>query len=119
MFADPQTVTVNAVPHTLARVGSGLDTGVFKENTGEYALHYQHTYNRRVRRLVRLAHSKLDADLLDPTINVPYAMSTHLVVDLPTQGYDILTTKTIVDGFLAYLTASSGAAVTKLLGGES
>jgi hypothetical protein len=34
-------------------------------------------------------------------------------------GYTIVELKQIVDGFLAMLTASSGAKITQLLGGEN
>jgi hypothetical protein len=46
-------------------------------------------------------------------------MSAYLVVDVPKQGYSIAEQKQIVDALTAYLTASSGARVTQLLGGES
>jgi hypothetical protein len=47
-------------------------------------------------------------------------MSTYLVVDLPAAGgYTVAEAKLIVDGLTAYLTASSGAKVTQLLGGEN
>jgi hypothetical protein len=46
-------------------------------------------------------------------------MSTYLVVDVPVTGFTIAETKQIIDGLTAYLTASSGARVTQLLGGEN
>jgi hypothetical protein len=46
-------------------------------------------------------------------------MSTHLVVDVPLVGFTIVQQKYDVDGFLAALSASSGALITKFLGGES
>jgi hypothetical protein len=121
MFADPQTVTVSAVPIVMPRVGSGIDTGTFRMEgpSSRYGLSFSHTYGKRQRHLVRLDHSKIATDVLVPTTNAPYAMSTYLVTDLPLVGYDAAGSKAIVDGFLAYLTASSGANVTKLLAGES
>lgn len=46
-------------------------------------------------------------------------MSTYIVVDTPTDGYTLAEAKQIVDALVAYLTASSGARVTQLLGGEN
>jgi hypothetical protein len=40
------------------------------------------------------------------------------VVDCPTVGYTLTEKKQLVDALTAYLTASSGARVTQLLGGE-
>jgi len=45
-------------------------------------------------------------------------MSTYLVVDVPLVGYDVASEKLVTDGFIAYLSASSGAKMTQLLGGE-
>jgi hypothetical protein len=46
-------------------------------------------------------------------------MSVYVVVDVPPQGYTITEQKYVVDALVAYLTASSGAKVTQLLGGEN
>jgi hypothetical protein len=46
-------------------------------------------------------------------------MSVSVVVDVPNFGYTVAEEKVIVDGLVAYLTASSGARVTQLLGGEN
>jgi hypothetical protein len=46
-------------------------------------------------------------------------MSAYVVIDVPTTGYTIAEQKQIVDALTAYLTASSGAKVTQLLGGEN
>jgi hypothetical protein len=44
--------------------------------------------------------------------------SVYLVADFA-NGFDVATMKAIIDGFLANLSATSGANITKLLGGES
>jgi hypothetical protein len=46
-------------------------------------------------------------------------MSVALTVDLPPFGYTVAEAKVITDGLVAYLTASSGARVSQLLGGEN
>jgi hypothetical protein len=121
MFADPQTITVSAVPIIMPRVGSGIDTGTFRMEgpNSRYALSFSHTYGKRARHLVRFDHQKIATDPLVPTNNAPYSMSTYLVVDAPLVGYDAAGIKAPVDGLLAYLTASTGANITKLIAGES
>lgn len=118
-FADPQSVTINAIAKTLARTGSGIDTGTFTKDDGEVKLTVSHSYNKRNRRLLRLDHKKFVTDIVDPSIYTNYAMAVSLVVDVPIVGYTITEAKQVVDGFAAYLTASSGARVTQLLGGEA
>jgi hypothetical protein len=68
---------------------------------------------------VRLDASKIAADPFVAGQNNQVSMSAYLVVDVPKQGYSIAEQKQIVDALTAYLTASSGARVTQLLGGES
>jgi len=46
-------------------------------------------------------------------------MSVTLVADVPVNGYSVTEEKAVVDALVAYLTASTGARVTQLLGGES
>jgi DNA-binding winged helix-turn-helix (wHTH) protein len=45
-------------------------------------------------------------------------MSVSVIVNVPKQGYSVTEQKQVVDALVAYLTASSGAKVTQLLGGE-
>lgn len=118
-FADPQSVTINAIAKSLPRTSSGIDTGSFTKDDGEVKLTVSHAYNKRNRRVLRLDHQKITTDTLDPTINTLYSMGVYLVVDVPKVGYTIAEQKQVVDGLTAYLTASSGARVTQLLGGEN
>lgn len=119
MFSDPQSITVDGVARSLVRTGSALDSGVFSKDDGSYKLKFSHTYGKRIRRVSRFENYSLVADVMDSSINTQYNMSTFLVVDVPKVGYSLTVQKQVVDGFLAYLTASSGANVAKLLAGES
>lgn len=118
-FADPQTVTINAVAQTLPRVSSGVNVGAFKKDDGNVGLSVNHQYGRRWRRQIRLDHRKIAADPLISSNSIQYTMSAYLVVDTPPTGYTVAEAKQIVDALVAYLTASSGAKVTQLLGGEN
>jgi stage III sporulation protein SpoIIIAA len=118
-FADPQSITINAIAKSLPRTSNGLDSGAFTKDDQEVKLSVSHAYAKRNRRTLRVDHQKITTDTLDPTINSLYTMSVYIVVDVPKVGYTIAEQKQVVDGFTAYLTASSGAKVTQLLGGEN
>jgi len=118
-FADPQSVTVNAVPISLPRTGSGESSGTFTSSDGLYQMTISHAYGRRNRRSVRLSGAKISADPLVPSQNARSSMSVTLVCDVPVNGYTVAEEKFVVDALVAYLTASSGSKVTQLLGGES
>lgn len=117
-YADPQSVTINAVAISLPRTSFGTNAGAFTSADGLTKLSVSHAYGNRTRRMIRLDQSKIAADPLLAGVNVKASMSVYLVVDLPQTGYDPTATKLVTDGFLAYLTASSGARMTQLLGGE-
>jgi len=118
-FADPQSVTINAIANTLPRVSSGVNQGAFSKDDGLVKLSVSHAYGKRNRRTIRLDHAKVAADPLISAQNIRYSMSAYLVVDVPITGYTVTEAKQIVDGLTAYLTASSGSKVTQLLGGEN
>lgn len=118
-FADPQSITVNAVAQSMPRVSSGVNSGVFRKDDTTYELVISHGYGKRTRRTAKFTNSKIIADAYITDTNVKVSGSVSLVVDLPPTGYTVAEAKLIIDGFLAYLTASSGAKVTQLLGGEN
>lgn len=118
-FSDPQSVTINAVAQSLPRVGSGVDKGEFRKDDGNVGLLVSHQYGKRTRRTIRLNYSKIAADPLISAQNIKYSMSAYLVVDLPVTGFTVAEAKYVVDALTAYLTASSGARATQLLGGEN
>jgi hypothetical protein len=118
-FADPQSVTINAVANSLPRISSGNGTGTFQKDDSTVKLSVAHAYGKRIRRTLRLDHSKIAVDPLIPTNMVPYSMSTYIVVDIPLVGYTVAEQKQVVDGLTLYCTATSGARITQLLGGEN
>jgi hypothetical protein len=97
-------------------VSAGDSTGNF--NTGDLTLSVSHIVGKRIRHQVRLDHKKLAVDPLNPTSNAPYSMSTYLVVDVPLVGYTLAEQGQYVAGLTGWATASSGARITQLLGGE-
>jgi len=120
MFADPQSVTINAVANSLPRTSSGTNSGAFTKDDGLVGLQVSHQKTgKKTRHLIRLNHAKIAADPLLAGVNVKAQMAAYLVVEVPETGYTVTEAKQVADGLTAFLTASSGANVTKLLGGES
>lgn len=120
MLSDPQSVTINAVAQSLPRVSSSEHASVYRKDDGSYQLNLSHSYSKnRVRHLIRLDQTQIAADVYQPAINSLSKMSTWMVVDVPLVGFTIVEQKYDVDGLLAALSASSGALITKILGGES
>ncbi len=117
-YADPQTVTINAIANTLPRTSSGVNSGAFSKDDGTVKLSVSSAYGKRTRRTVRLDHQKYAADPLVSSTNVLRSLSAYIVVDTPIQGYTITEQKQIVDALVSWLSATSGSNVTKLLGGE-
>lgn len=118
-FADPQTVTINAVANTLPRTSSGLSTGVFTKDDGTVKESVSHAYGKRTRHSLRIDFQKIAPNPLISAQNILYSMSTYVVVDVPVTGFTVAEQKQIVDALTLYLTAGSGSKVTQLLGGEN
>jgi len=119
LFTDPQSITINAVPNSLPRTGVGASSASYSKDDGNVKLTVSHTYGKRTRRTARIDFRKTAVDPLFPAQNTPYSMSTYIVADVPVTGFSITEQKQIIDALSAWLTASSGSNVTKLLGGES
>jgi hypothetical protein len=123
-FADPQSITYNAVANSLARVSSGVNAGSFF-TTGAagstFGLEISNQYGRRTRRMARL-----NVGLVNPN---PYvtgnsnfeSTSVYLVVDTPaTNGLvDPAVAVLSVNALTGWLTASSNANALKLVQGQN
>lgn len=118
-FADPQSVTINAVAQSLPRTSQGVNEGQFTKDDGNVTLKVRHSYGRRNRRNVWLQQRKIASDPLNASVNVMATCAVSMTVDSPPFGFTNAEIKYLVDALTAYLTASSGAKVTQLLGGES
>jgi len=118
MLTDPQSVTINAVANSLPRISTAVNSGSFQKDDTTVKLDVSHQYGKRTRRLVKLTHSKIAADPLMSTNN-RYSMSVGLTIDTPVTGYTVAEAKQVVDAVAAWLTASSGSNITKVLGGEN
>lgn len=121
-FADPQSFTpTGGSAISLPRISSGVLSGQFGAADGLTTLSLSHqTVSGGVKRhLYRIDQSKLVADPFVPA-NSKYAKSyAYLVVGQPTYGYTAAEVIALAGGMLTGLSASSFAALTKLVGSES
>jgi len=116
-FADPQTFNALTLPRT-GFSNNSSDPSTFATADGTTKLTVSNNYGKRTRRTIRVDFSKIAADPLVSAQNIKYSMAAYLVVDLPITGFTVAEAKAQIDALTAYLTASTGARVTQLLGGE-
>jgi len=119
LFTDPQAVTISGSAKSLNRTVSTESGSRFATADRAHQMSVSHSYGKqRTRHEARL---KVDTLVANPLVSgqfVNSSMSVYLVVDVP-NGYDTATAKANTDGLIANLSASSGANITKLIGGES
>jgi len=117
-FADPQSITIGSAI-SLPRTSSERNAGQFKSADGLVLQSLLHTYGRRERHTIRIDHSKIASDPLMAGQSLAVTHSFYLVSDSPLVGFTLADKKQGIDGLLAALSASSGAKITQLLGGEN
>lgn len=117
MFADPQSVTVNAVAQSLPAISRNGTKSIYQKADGSYTLTISHqTTKSRERHLVRLDHRKTVSDPLTPANNVDVSASVYIVIDNPILGFTDTELSNDTAGLLAWYNATN---VGKSLGMES
>lgn len=119
-FADPQSITYNAVAKSLVKVPPNGTPGQsqFRQDTGEYVLTTSHVNGpKRTRHLARLDHQVVAADPLT-AVNAYQTMSAYIVVDIPLVGFSLTDQKYLGLALTDWLSASSAAKLIQLLAGE-
>lgn len=115
MFADPQSVTINAVATSLPRITSDNGLGEFVSADGTIKLTIkQNTTSKRARREGRLTISKIAADPIS-SLNQTISASVYLVIDEPLWGFSDVDLDYYKDALVAW---AADAQTNKLLGGE-
>nr|QDH89484.1 MAG: hypothetical protein H4Bulk461134_000002 [Leviviridae sp.] len=117
-YADPQSVTIGTA-QSLARTGSAIDAGTFSKDDGTVQLTISHSRGKRIRRTARINYSKVAADPLITGTNLRLSSSVYVVIDVPVNGFTVAEQVQIITGLTTWLTASTNANATKLVGGES
>ncbi|DAD51874.1 TPA_asm: coat protein [ssRNA phage Esthiorhiza.2_29] len=119
-FADPQTVTIDAVAHPMPRTGISTTEGVFTQDDSTYSLKINQPKgnSKRLRRAIRLDFNDITANPFLPAENRKVSGSIILSIDLPDSGFTNADVVKKVQGFLTYLAASSAKPVADVLGGQ-
>jgi predicted Zn-dependent peptidase len=114
-FTDPQTLTVDSTPHTLALVKSDGYRSEYLESTEDFMMTISHQESKgRTRRMVRVDNRVVAADPLT-SVNEYKSLGVYLVIDEPEYGFDDDEIDDVVQGLLTWLTTAN---VLKVCGNE-
>lgn len=115
-FADPQSVTVNAVAQPLPRVSSGPLSSVYQKDDMSYKLTVSRIIGKRRRYMIRLDARKIAADPLATANNLEYTCAAYMVIDAPALGYSNTELKDIALGLSAWASSTN---LLKVVGNEN
>lgn len=121
MFAEPITITVNAVPLSFSKISTKDTSSVWVTSDGLWTLTVSHQVVRKnnqdyVRTVSRLDQKKVVADPLT-AVNDYQTFSTYLVEERPTFGFTNTEMKNQASGYSTWVNLS--ATQDKLLNKES
>lgn len=120
MFADPQTLTINAVAKVCPRVfvAAGLPS-TFKTADDEWKLEISHqeVKGRRERHLLRVTQRKIAADPLTPSTNVEGTATVYLVIDNPKTGFSDTELRHMLAGTIGFF--ANATIMSQFIGGEA
>jgi hypothetical protein len=108
-FADPQSVTVNAVAQSMPRVSTGGTKSTYRKADGTFTLTISHTESKdRVRSMARIDQKSVVPDPLT-SVNDYETLSFYLVLDRPIYGFTQTQVDQLVTGIKTWLdTAAVG-----------
>lgn len=116
MFADPQSVTVNAVAVSVPTIRRDDTSSTYRSDDRKLTLKISHQEGKRDRRNVRLDFEKIAADPFTPSVNQTFNGSVYLVIDVPKTGFTNAEIQDHVQGLTDWLTEAN---TLKVLGGQS
>lgn len=119
MFADPQSVTINAVATPLPRVSVGDRVASYTNGDNTLSLTISHLASSkgRTRRMVRVDNRKVAADPFLSGANREVTMSAYLVIDEPSD--DAYSNTEVLNNVKGLIGWSTDANLTKVIAGES
>jgi len=118
-FSDPTTVTINGTANDLFEVSNRENGKSYRSADGNVDMQIDHSYGRRESHRIRFHRRHVSTNPLVPSSNQMTDQAVTITVNTDPSGWTATETKQFVDGVLAVLTASTGANITKLLGGQS
>lgn len=117
MFADPQSVTINAVPTSLPRTQTEATKSVYSaaDESVVMTISHQETSSGRTRHIVRLDKRVVATDPLEATKQTYETLGTYAVIDEPEYGFSDTDINYMVQALCDWLTAGN---VAKVCGAE-
>lgn len=118
MIADPQSITIDTVTHSLPRILTGTREGLFRNASVGISVE-TNAKNGRVRTVARFDETKVTTDPLVSTTNVIVNDSIALTINRPVSGFTDDMVLKQVTGFITWLTAGTNANLKKIIAGEN
>lgn len=119
-LGDSLSVTLAGAGVTLPRVKVNGDSTVYRSSDGLLQATVSHLYGaNNARRMIRFDQKKYAADPFIPAQNRLVSQSWWMVDMVPTVGFTLTESKDLAKCGMDYVSASTYAALLKILGGES
>lgn len=116
MFTDPQSVTVNAVAQSMARVLISGTSAVYQKADETFKLSISHQKSKgRIRSMARIDQRAIVPDPLT-AVNDYETLSFYFVIDRPEVGFSSTQVDQLIAGLKTWLDTT---AIGKLYGQES
>lgn len=116
MFADPQSVTVNAVAQSMPRIEVNGTKAIYQKSDQSFTLTISHqASNQRIRSMARIDQRAIVPDPLT-AVNDYETLSFYVVVDRPEVGFSSTQVDQLIAGLKTWLDST---AIGKLYGRES
>jgi hypothetical protein len=118
-FADPQSVTISGAATSLPRTLSNETHSQYTKDDQTVTLRVMHSDSGKRRTdAFSLKQTKIAADPFVTGLSKEEYIQVNISVNRPKAGFTVTEAKALVDAILAYASASTGAKITQLLGGE-
>lgn len=115
MLSDPQTITIDSTPHSLAKVSTEKTRSEYQTPDESLRLTVSHQSSKnRTRRMVRVDQRVVAADPLT-SVNEFKTAGIYIVIDEPEYGFDDADLENLAAGLTALTDAEF---LGKVLGGE-
>lgn len=121
-LSDPITITIAGTAKTFSRISTSGSRTVYRTSDGLYDLTVSHQDGKRRRTSVRINKYSTTSDPFLTDRNVPITTSFYMVFDteqLVIDGTGATDQKDSAVGLFNWLTASTNAALIKIIAGES
>lgn len=118
MLSDPQSVTIGGTANSMPAVSRAGYVSEYSLPDSTLKLKVSHSFGKRTRSQVAIVSNKVTTDPLSDA-NISVSATVYMVIDRPPAGFTTAETVAIIAGLSTWLTASTNANATKVVGLES